>query len=56
LGNSNCILDGIPGASWSLNCHGGAAPFTNSGSPLASVNCSTLPASTDEVRGPAAGQ
>jgi hypothetical protein len=55
--NPNCILDGIPGAAWFLNCVGGpGARFTNSGTSLQPVSCSALPVSSPALAGPEAGQ
>ena len=55
-GNPNCVLDGISGGAWFLNCVGGTgATFRNSGSPLQSISCSGLASSIEEV-GPPAGQ
>jgi hypothetical protein len=52
--NPACVLDGIPGGAWSLTCFGGAGSrFTNSGSALAPLACSSLP---PFVAGPEAGR
>lgn len=43
--NDDCVLDGIPGASWTLSCTGEFPAFTNGGSPLTRIPCVGLPPS-----------
>jgi len=55
-GNPACVLDGIPGGAWSLSCFGGGnGRFANTGTNLAPISCSSLPAVPVE-RGGEAGR
>ena len=52
--NPACVLDGIPGGKWSLSCFGGGSGrFSNSGTDLAPISCSSLPPNVEA--GPEAG-
>jgi hypothetical protein len=53
-GNPACVLDGIPGSAWSLSCFGGGnGRFSNTGTNLAPISCSSLPAASVDPGGEA---
>jgi hypothetical protein len=54
--NPDCLLDGIPGGAWFLNCDGGTgARFRNQGTSLTPISCPGLAPSTAYGAGPEAG-
>jgi hypothetical protein len=53
-GNPACVLDGTPGGAWSISCFGGGSGrFAVTGTNLASISCSSLPAAAVEPGGEA---